>query len=144
MNTFGYPKMMNQPMMINTMMSQQMMGGMNQQMMSQQMMGGMINQQMMGGMMMPQPMYKQISVGAGINMVEYQRIVQSATQVYQMKQQPLSQYTANAIKMMLGGEWLCVCYPTTRAYDFTLTTVKGADMMVFSLDNTLFQICRIR
>ena len=77
-------------------------------------------------------------------MVEYQKIVQSATQVYQMKQQPLSQYTANAIKMMLGGEWLCVCYPTTRAYDFTLTTVKGADMMVFSLDNTLFQICRIR
>ena len=56
MNPFGYPKMMNQPMM-------------NQQMMRQQMMGGM-NQQMMGGMMMPQPMYKQISVGAGINMVE--------------------------------------------------------------------------
>ena len=144
MNPFGYPKMMNQPMMTNTMMSQQMMGGMNQQMMSQQMMGGMMNQQMMGGMMMPQPMYKQISVGAGINMVEYQRIVQSATQVYQMKQFPLSQHTANAVKMMLGGEWLCVCYPTTRAYDFTLTTVKGGDMMVFSLDNTLFQICRIR
>ena len=140
MNPFGYPNMMGQPMMQNQMMGQQMMG---QQMMGQQMMGGMMNP-MMGGMMMAQPMYKQISVGAGIDMVEYQRIVQSATQVYQMKQQPLSQYTANAIKMMLGGEWLCVCYPTTRAYDFTLTTVKGADMMVFSLDNTLFQICRIR
>ena len=127
MNPFGYPNMMGQPMMTNQMMGQQMMG-----------------QQMMGGMMMPQPIYKQISVGVGIDMVEYQKIVQSATQVYQMKQQPLSQYTANAIKMMLGGEWLCVCYPTTRAYDFTLTTVKGADMMVFSLDNTLFQICRIR
>ena len=132
--------MMGQPMMTNQMMGQQMMG---QQMMGQQMMGGMMNP-MMGGMMMPQPIYKQISVGVGIDMVEYQKIVQSATQVYQMKQQPLSQYTANAIKMMLGGEWLCVCYPTTRAYDFTLTTVKGADMMVFSLDNTLFQICRIR
>jgi hypothetical protein len=131
---------MGQPMMTNQMMGQQMMG---QQMMGQQMMGGMMNP-MMGGMMMPQPIYKQISVGVGIDMVEYQKIVQSATQVYQMKQQPLSQYTANAIKMMLGGEWLCVCYPTTRAYDFTLTTVKGADMMVFSLDNTLFQICRIR
>ena len=135
MNPFGYPNMMGQPMMTNQMMGQQMMG--------QQMMGGMMNP-MMGGMMMPQPIYKQISVGVGIDMVEYQKIVQSATQVYQMKQQPLSQYTANAIKMMLGGEWLCVCYPTTRAYDFTLTTVKGADMMVFSLDNTLFQICRIR
>jgi hypothetical protein len=140
MNPFGYPNMMGQPMMTNQMMGQQMMG---QQMMGQQMMGGMMNP-MMGGMMMPQPIYKQISVGVGIDMVEYQKIVQSATQVYQMKQQPLSQYTANAIKMMLGGEWLCVCYPTTRAYDFTLTTVKGADMMVFSLDNTLFQICRIR
>ena len=137
MNPFGYPNMMGQPMMTNQMMGQQMMG---QQMMGQQMMGGMMNP-MMGGMMMPQPIYKQISVGVGIDMVEYQKIVQSATQVYQMKQQPLSQYTANAIKMMLGGEWLCVCYPTTRAYDFTLTTVKGADMMVFSLDNTLFQIC---
>ena len=140
MNPFGYPNMMGQPMMTNQMMGQQMMG---QQMMGQQMMGGMMNP-MMGGMMMPQPIYKQISVGVGIDMVEYQKIVQSATQVYQMKQQPLSQYTANAIKMMLGGEWLCVCYPTIRAYDFTLTTVKGADMMVFSLDNTLFQICRIR
>ena len=83
MNPFGYPKMMNQPMMTNTMMSQQMMGGMNQQ--------------MMGGMMMPQPMYKQISVGAGIDMIEYQRIVQSATQVYQMKQLPLS----NILLMLL-------------------------------------------
>ena len=130
MNPFGYPNMMGQPMMPNPMMNQGMMGGMMNP--------------MMGGMMMPQPIYKQISVGPGIDMVEFQRIVQSATQVYQMKQHPLSQHTANAIKMMLGGEWLCVCYPTTRAYDFTLTTVKGADMMVFSLDNTLFQLCRIR
>ena len=77
-------------------------------------------------------------------MNEYQKIVQSATQVYQMKQRPLSQFTANAIKMMLGGEWLVVCYPTNRTYDFSLTTVKGADLMVFSLDNTLYQICRIK
>ena len=137
MNPYGYPNMMGQPMMGQPMMGQQMMG---QPMMGQPMMG----QPMMGGMMMPQPIYKQISIGPGIDMNEFNRIVQSATQVYQMKQHPLSQYTANAIKMMLGGEWLCVCYPTTRAYDFTLTTVKGADMMVFSLDNTLFQICRIR
>ena len=129
MNPF-YPNMMGGTMMSNGMMSQGMMGGMMSP--------------MMGGMMMPQPIYKQIKVGPGIDMVEFQRIVQSATQVYQMKQFPLSQNTANAIKMMLGGEWLCICYPTHRAYDFTLTLVKGADIMVFSLDNTLFHICRIR
>ena len=103
-------------------------------------------QPMMGQpmMMMPQPVYKQISIGPGIDMNEYQRIVQSATQVYQMKQRPLSQHTANAIKMMLGGDWLVVCYPVGRTYDFSLTTVKGADIMVFSLDTTLYQVCRIK
>jgi hypothetical protein len=77
-------------------------------------------------------------------MNEYQRIVQSATQVYRMNQRPLSQFTANAIKMMLGGDWLVVCYPVGRTYDFSLTTVKGADIMVFSLDTTLYQVCRIK
>ena len=103
-------------------------------------------QPMMGQpmMMMPQPVYKQISIGPGIDMNEYQKIVQSATQVYQMKQRPLSQFTANAIKMMLGGDWLVVCYPVGRTYDFSLTTVKGADIMVFSLDTTLYQVCRIK
>ena len=99
---------------------------------------------MQPGMMGPQPIYKQIAVGHGIDMNEFNRIVTCATQVYTMRQTPLSTYTANAIKAMLGGEWLCVCYPAGKTYDFCLSTVKGGDFMSFSLDNTLYQICRLR
>ena len=101
-----------------------------------------------GGMMqpgmMPQPMFKQIMVGAGIDMNEFNKIVTAATFVYQSKQTPLSTATANYIKQNLGGEWLVVTYPVGRQYDFCLSSVKGGDFMSFSLDNTLYQICRLR
>ena len=137
---YGQPGMpMGNPMM-GGMMGQPMMGGMmGQPMMS----GGMMGQPMMGGMMANAPIYKQISVGMGIDMVEFNKIVQCATTVYQSRVSPLSTHTANAIKAMLGGEWLVVCYPATKTYDFSLSTVKAADFMVFSLDNTLYQVCRI-
>ena len=138
---YGQPGMpMGNPMM-GGMMGQPMMGGM----MGQPMMGGMMGQPMMGGgMMATAPIYKQISVGMGIDMIEFNKIVQCATTVYQSRVSPLSTHTANAIKAMLGGEWLVVCYPATKTYDFSLSTVKAADFMVFSLDNTLYQICRIQ
>jgi hypothetical protein len=123
----GNPMMMGQPMMGAGMMGQPMMG--------QPMMGG--------GMMAPAPIYKQISVGMGIDMVEFNKIVQCATSVYQSRVSPLSTHTANSIKAMLGGEWLVVCYPATKQYDFSLSTVKAGDFMAFSLDNTLFQVCRM-
>lgn len=130
---YGQPGMpMGNPMM----MGQPMMGGMmGQPMMGQPMMGG--------GMMAPAPIYKQISVGMGIDMIEFNKIVQCATTVYQSRVSPLSTHTANSIKAMLGGEWLVVCYPATKTYDFSLSTVKAGDFMAFSLDNTLYQICRI-
>ena len=121
----------------------------NPMMMGQPMMGGMMGQPMMGqpmmggGMMAPAPIYKQISVGMGIDMIEFNKIVQCATSVYQSRVSPLSTHTANSIKAMLGGEWLVVCYPATKTYDFSLSTVKAGDFMAFSLDNTLYQICRI-
>ena len=133
---YGQPGMpMGNPMM-GGMMGQPMMGGMmGQPMMGQPMMGG--------GMMAPAPIYKQISVGMGIDMVEFNKIVQCATTVYQSRVSPLSTHTANSIKAMLGGEWLVVCYPATKTYDFSLSTVKAGDFMAFSLDNTLYQVCRI-
>ena len=138
---YGQPGMpMGNPMM-GGMMGQPMMGGMmGQPMMS----GGMMGQPMMGGgMMAPAPIYKQISVGMGIDMVEFNKIVRCALSVYQSRVSPLSTQTANSIKAILGGEWLVVCYPATKTYDFSLSTVKAADFMVFSLDNTLYQVCRI-
>ncbi len=125
------------------MMPQPMMGGM----MPQPMMGGMMQQPMMGGMgmMMPQPVYQQIAVGHGIDMKEFQLIVNSVTQAYMSRQMPLSQVAANAIKMSLGGDWFVfVSDVGIEDYDFSLTTVKGGDFMAFSLDKKKFQVCRLK
>lgn len=132
--------MYQQPMMGQPMMGQPMMG---QPMMGQPMMG----QPMMGQpmMMMPQPIYKQVAVGAGIDMVEFNSIVQAATFAYTSKMVPLSTGVANSIKQKIGGEWFVFISPVgIKDYDFALSSVKGGDFMSFSLDNTLFQICRIR
>ena len=125
------------------MMQQPMMGGM----MQQPMMGGMMQQPMMGGMgmMMPQPVYQQIAVGHGIDMKEYQLIVNAVTQAYMSRQMPLSQVAANYIKMNLGGDWFVfVSDVGIQDYDFSLTTVKGGDFMAFSLDKKKFQVCRLK
>ncbi len=115
-------------------------------MMTQPMMGGMMPQPMMGGMMMtPQPVYQQIAVGHGIDMKEFQLIVNSVTQAYMSRQMPLSQVAANAIKMSLGGDWFVfVSDVGIEDYDFSLTTVKGGDFMAFSLDKKKFQVCRLK
>lgn len=121
-----------QPMMSQPMMSQPMMYQPNMMMTQPMQMG------------IPQPVYKQISVGPGIDMNEYNKIVGAATNCYTMKRLPLSTSVTSTIKAMLGGEWVCVVTPVTKNYDFCCSMVKGADYMTFSLDNTLFQICRLR
>ena len=134
---YGQP-MMGQPMMGQPMMGQPMMG---QPMMGQPMMG----QPMMGMPMMPQPIFKQVAVGAGIDMTEFNTIVQAATHAYTMKLTPLSTGTANTIKQRLHGEWFVFCAPVVaKDYDFALSSVKGGDFMSFTLDHTLFQVCRIK
>jgi hypothetical protein len=62
-----------------------------------------------------------------------------------MKLTPLSTGTANTIKQRLHGEWFVFCAPAAaKDYDFALSSVKGGDFMSFTLDNTLFQVCRIK
>ncbi len=124
-------------------------GGMmpQQGMMPQPMMGGMMQQPMMGGMgmMMPQPVYQQIAVGHGIDMKEFQLIVNAVTQAYMSRQMPLSNIAANYIKSSLGGDWFVfVSDVGIEDYDFSLTTVTGGDFMAFSLDNKKFQVCRLK
>lgn len=112
-------------------------------MMGQPMMG----HPMMGGMGMPmyQPMFKQIAVGSGIDMNEFNKIVQGATSAYMQKILPLSISTANMIKQMLKGEWFVfVSQVTDNDFNFALTSVAGGDFMSFSLDTTLFQVCRLK
>ena len=92
----------------------------------------------------PRPVLKEKARGYGIDQMEYQRITQCAMDIYQRRMVPYSTHTANAIKQTLGGDWVVVCYPEQRAYDFALTVVKGGDFMTFTLDNVLFQVCRLK
>ena len=92
-----------------------------------------------------QPVFKQISVGQGIDMKEFQSITQCCIQAYQLKQNPISTVSANLIKQQLKGEWFVyVCELGKKDYDFALTTLKGGDFMSFSIDNKLFQVCRLK
>lgn len=117
------------------------------------MMPGMMQPGMMPGMMQPgmmpgmaQPVYKQISVGPGIDMKEFNTIVSATTQAYMTRAMPLSTVVAQYIKNMIGGEWFVFISQVglPQDYDFSLTIVKGCDFMSFSLDNTLFQVCRAK
>ena len=92
----------------------------------------------------PRPVLREKARGYGIDQNEYTRITQCAMDIYQRRMTPFSTHTANAIKQMLGGDWVVVCYPDQRTYDFALTVVKGGDFMTFTLDNVLFQVCRLK
>ena len=92
----------------------------------------------------PTPVLREKARGYGIDPVEYGTITKCAMGVYRQGARPFSTNTANAIKQILGGHWVVVCYPENRAYDFALTSVKGGDFMTFTVDNVLFQVCRLK
>ena len=95
----------------------------------------------------PEPAYKQIAVGKGIDMNEFNRIVDCSKYNYiQTKGAPqTAQKIAEGIKQMLGGDWLVfISNLGYENFDFSLTRVKGGDYMAFSFDNKKFQICRVK
>jgi hypothetical protein len=95
----------------------------------------------------PQPAYKQITVGQGIDMNEYNRIVDCCKNAFmQLRGAPqTAKMAAEGIKQMLGGDWLVfISVVGYENFDFSLTKVKGGDFMAFSLDNKKFQVCRIK
>ena len=92
-----------------------------------------------------QPVFKQISVGQGINQQEYNSIITACKQAYMNRITPFSTYAGRSIKQYLGGEWLVVCSNVNNNnFDFSLTSVTGGDFIAFSLDSTLFQVCRLK
>ena len=94
-----------------------------------------------------EPVYKQITVGQGIDMNEYNRIVDCCKQAY-MRLRGAAQTAKEAgenIKRTLGGDWLVfISNVGYENFDFSMTRVKGGDFMAFSLDNKKFQVCRIK
>ncbi len=92
-----------------------------------------------------QPVYKQISVGKGIDMNEFNIIVECCKQAYMSGATPLSEHCTNAIKQRLGGDWFVFqCELNNTDFDFYLTKVKGGDYMTFSLDSRKFEVCRLK
>ena len=93
----------------------------------------------------PQPVYKQISVGQGIDQNEYNQIVECCKGAYMSRATPLSEHCTQAIKQRLGGDWFVFqCEQGNSDFDFHLTKVKGGDFMTFSLDNKKFEVCRLK
>jgi hypothetical protein len=91
-----------------------------------------------------QPVFKQYSVGSGIDNNEYNTIIKSCTQAYQGRTN-LSTNSATFIKKTIGGEWFVCCSPLgQKNFDFCISSVQGGDFMAFSLDNTLFEVCRLK
>ena len=100
-----------------------------------------------GGYVGAQPVYKQITVGQGIDMNEYNRIVDCCKNAFmQLRGAPqTAKMAAEGIKQMLGGDWLVfISNLGYENFDFSMTKVKGGDFMAFSLDNKKFQVCRIK
>jgi hypothetical protein len=97
------------------------------------------------GMYNYQPVFKQYAIGSGIDMNEFNTITQSASKAMLSRMNPLSTSIATLIKQTIGGEWFVFVSPVNNNnYDFCLSTVSGSDFLSFSLDNTMFQVCRLR
>ena len=92
----------------------------------------------------PQPAFKLLRQGAGISPTEQQGIVSTAMSVYQQGIVPISNNTASRIKKTIGGDWIVIVYPQGKPIDFNMTCVQGNDYMYFTLDNTAYQVCRLR
>ena len=92
-----------------------------------------------------QPVYREIARGVGIDPREYEAIKRVSTQAYLSGVRPLAKPVSEGIKQNLGGEWFAFVNPAgDETYEFSLTRVKGTDFVSFVLDNTKFQVCRIK
>ena len=92
-----------------------------------------------------EPVYRQITIGRGIDMREYDNIVGAIKVVYMAGRQPMATEAAEAIRRAIGGDWFVFISDVgIQDYDFSLTRVKGGDFIAFSLDSKKFEVCRIR
>ena len=92
-----------------------------------------------------QPQFKQYAVGSGIDQNEFNAITKACTQAYTAKSNPMSTSSSNFIKQALGGDWFVCCSPLgNKNFDFCISSVTGGDFLAFSLDNVLFEVCRLK
>jgi len=98
-----------------------------------------------GGHFVQEPIFEQVSVGQGIDQSEFQSIIYCCKLAYMGKMTPISKASGQLIKKNLGGEWFVIVSGVkNRKFDFHITSVEGGDYLIFSLDQTLFQVVKIK
>ena len=98
-----------------------------------------------GGHFVQEPIFEQVSVGQGIDQREYQSIIICCKQAYMQRMTPYSKASGQLIKQNLGGEWFVIVSGVqNKKFDFSITSVEGGDYLIFSLDQTLFQVVKIK
>ena len=101
--------------------------------------------QVPGAMSGSGPVYREIARGVGIDPRELEAIKRVSMQVYQSGVSPMAKAVSEGIKQNLGGEWFAFVNPAgDETYEFSLTRVKGTDFVSYVIDNTKFQVCRIK
>ena len=87
---------------------------------------------------------KVLSRGSGITANEQNNIISVAMNVIQNHLEPISNNTARGVKKQLKGDWLVIVYEQGKPIDFNMTCVQGNDYLYFTIDNTAFQVCRLK
>ena len=83
--------------------------------------------------------------GNGIDQNEYNTITNSCINAYSNKAYPLSTNASNNIKNTIGGEWFVCSNPNDKKdFDFSLTSARTEDSLIFTVDTILFQVCRLK
>jgi len=97
-----------------------------------------------GGATGAQPAFKLLRRGSGISPNEQNGIISTAISVLQQGLTPISNNTSRGVKKRLGGDWLVIVYPKDKPIDFNMTCVQGNDYLYFTLDDTAYQVCRLK
>ena len=88
--------------------------------------------------------FKLMRRGSGITANEQNNIISVAMNVIKSGMEPISNNTARGVKKQLQGDWLVIVYQEGKPIDFNMTCVQGNDYLYFTIDQTAFQVCRLR
>ena len=92
----------------------------------------------------PQPAYKQFFIGSKFTEGQTKVIIICCKYYYIMMNGAINmaKIVAEKIKQTIGGDWLVfISNIENKKYDFCLSPSKKENLVAFSLDNKLFNVC---
>ena len=91
------------------------------------------------------PHYREVYRGVCISAKDYEVIKRISSQIYQSGNKMTSKNYIDEIKKNLGGEWFGFIVPAEEGqYDYSFTDENQNNFVSFIIDNTKFQLCRIK